>query len=212
MIGRDGSVIPPVLFLPAAERYGLVEELDLLAVDEAARQISLGRDVSVNFSAATVGCWHIVDVIEEKLRGAGADPAGLTIEITETALMKNAGDAQRFASGVTELGCHLSLDDFGTGFGGFTYLKKLQLDQLKIDIEFVRDLSSSRASQHVVQAVVSLAEGFGLDTVAEGVEDDLTLGLLKDLGVTHVQGYHVGRPQPVGDLLAGPGHRVRSRS
>ena len=168
MMGRDGELVSPVRFLPVAENYGLIGELDLLAVDEAAAQIAKSHEVSINLSTTTVGRRHIVDVIAEKLVSAGADPSKLTIEITETALMKDIVAAQRFATGVAALGCRLALDDFGTGFGGFTYLKKLQIDRLKIDVEFVRDLHTSLASQHVVKAVVSLAKGFNLDTVAEG--------------------------------------------
>jgi PAS domain S-box-containing protein len=205
MVDRDGAVVAPALFLPVAENYGLVEELDLLAVDEAARQIAKGNRVSVNLSTASVGRWHIVDVIAQKLRSAGADPAMLTIEITETALMKNIADAQRFATDVAALGCRVSLDDFGTGFGGFTYLKKLEIDQLKIDVEFVRDLQSSHTSQHVVKAVVALAQGLGLETVAEGVENEETLELVAAYGVTHAQGYFIARPAPVGDVLADTG-------
>ena len=202
MVDRDGAVVAPALFLPVAENYGLIEELDLLAVGEAARQIARGHRVSVNLSTASVGRWHIVDVIAQKLRNAQADPSMLTIEITETALMKNIGDAQRFATGVAALGCRVSLDDFGTGFGGFTYLKKLEINQLKIDVEFVRDLQSNRASQHVVRAVVALAKGLGLETVAEGVENQETLELVAGYGVTHAQGYFIAHPAPVRDVLA----------
>lgn len=205
MLDRDGETIQPGRFLAVAENYGLIEELDLLGVDEAARQIARGYEVSINLSTATVGRRHIVDVIAEKLRQAKAPPSKLTIEITETALMKDISAAQRFASGVAELGCRLALDDFGTGFGGFTYLKKLQIDRLKIDVEFVHDLRSSRASQHVVRAVVSLANGFHLDTVAEGVEDAESYALLKEYGVTNVQGYHIARPGPIAAVLRDPG-------
>ncbi len=201
LTGRDGELVSPARFLPVAENYGLIVELDLLAVSEAAAQIAKGHEVSINLSTATVGRRHIVDVIAERLIGAGADPCKLTVEITETALMKDIAAAQRFAAGVAQLGCRLALDDFGTGFGGFTYLKKLQIDRLKIDVEFVRDLHSSSASQHVVKAVVSLAKAFGLDTVAEGVEDEQTLTLLKDMGVSYVQGYHLARPAPIADVL-----------
>jgi PAS domain S-box-containing protein len=205
MTSPDGELIMPALFLPVAENYGLVSEIDLLAVDEAARLIAQGHEMCINLSTATVARRHIVDVIAEKLSTAGADPARLTIEITETALMKDIAAAQRFAVGVARLGCRLALDDFGTGFGGFTYLKKLRIDRLKIDIEFVRDLRDSRASRQVVKAVVSLAKGLGLDTVAEGVEDEPTSALLEELGVTHLQGYLFTRPAPIDELLAGWG-------
>ncbi len=196
IVDRDGEVIPASRFLPVAESYGLIEEIDLLAVDEGVRQIGLGREVSINLSTATIGRRHFADVIAEKLHQAKADPAKLTVEVTETALMKDIVGAQRFAAAVSERGCRLALDDFGTGFGGFTYLKKLSIDRLKIDIEFVRDLETSRASQHVVQAVVSLADSFGLDTVAEGVENERVFSLLASYGVSHVQGYYFGRPGP----------------
>ncbi len=139
-------------------------------------------------------------MIAEKLRAANADPAMLTIEITETALVKDIVGAQRFAAAISARGCRLALDDFGTGFGGFTYLKKLHIDRLKIDTEFVRDLETSHASQHVVQAVVSLANSFGLDTVAEGVENERVFALLANYGVTHVQGFHFGTPGPLSAL------------
>jgi PAS domain S-box-containing protein len=201
MVSIDGETILPGRFLPVAENYGLVEEIDLLGVAEAARQIARGHEISINLSTATVGRRHIVDVIAERLKSAGADPTKLTVEITETALMKDIAAAQRFAAGVAALGCRLALDDFGTGFGGFTYLKKLEIDRLKIDVEFVRDLQSNLASQHVVRAVVSLAEGFGLEAVAEGVEDASTLALIEEYGVTHAQGYHFARPAPIADVL-----------
>lgn len=201
LMGRDGEIVCPARFLPVAESYGLIAELDLLAVDEAAGRIANGHDVSINLSTAAVGRPHIVDVIAEKLRAAGADPSKLTVEITETALMKDIVAAQRFAAAIADLGCRLALDDFGTGFGGFTYLKMLQIDRLKIDVEFVRDLPVSSASQHVVKAVVSLAKAFSLDTVAEGVEDEQTLALLREVGVTHVQGYHLARPGPIAEVM-----------
>ena len=204
MEGRNGEMVPPAKFLPAAENYGLVEELDLLAIHEAARLIASGHQISINLSTATVGRRHIVDVIADELRRAGARPESLTVEITETALMKNMVSAQRFANALADLGARLALDDFGTGFGGFTYLKKLSIHRLKIDVEFVRDLHSSVASQHVVKAVVALAEGFNLDTVAEGVEDEESAIMLEEYGVNFVQGFYYGRPGPIDEMLGEP--------
>ena len=201
MVDRNGHIVAPGLFLPAAENYGLIEELDLLAIEEAARQMAEGHRVSINLSTASVGRWHIVDAIAERLANAEADPSLLTVEITETALMKNMATAERFANGISALGCRVALDDFGTGFGGFIYLKKMQIDQLKIDVEFIRDLCSNNTSQHVVKAVVSLAQGLGLETVAEGVEDEETFALAAQYGVTHAQGYFLARPGPISDVV-----------
>src|SRR6478672_13480859 len=107
----------------------------------------------------------------------------MVFEITETAIVEDEEAARRFAERLHALGCKLALDDFGTGYGGFTYLKQLPVDYLKIDIEFVRDLPQNPSSEHVVRAVVSLAQGFGQKTVAEGVEDVATLERLRELGV-----------------------------
>ena len=96
-----------------------------------------------------------------------------------------------------ELGCSLALDDFGTGYGTFTHVKKLPITYLKIDIEFVRDLVTSPANQHVVKAIVNLAQGFGCQTIVEGVEDAETLELVQDFGVDFAQGFHLGRPAPL---------------
>jgi EAL domain-containing protein (putative c-di-GMP-specific phosphodiesterase class I) len=110
---------------------------------------------------------------------------------------KDGGAA--FARRLAELGCGLALDDFGTGYGGFSILKALPITQLKIDLDFVRELQVDRNNVYVVNACVSLAAGFGLCTVAEGVEDATTLALLGELGVQLAQGYHLGRPAAVAE-------------
>jgi EAL domain-containing protein (putative c-di-GMP-specific phosphodiesterase class I) len=118
-------------------------------------------------------------------------------EITETALMRDVEAGERFMVELADLGCQLALDDFGTGFGSFTYLKRLPIHYLKIDLDFVRELTINTANQHVVNAIVSLAQGFGQETIAEGVEDAETLSLLRKAGVNFAQGFHIGRPAPV---------------
>ena len=149
-------------------------------------------------------------VIEQLLHDSGANPRDVVLEITETALLEHDVTARYFADRVRELGCGLALDDFGTGYGGFTYLKRYPLDFLKIDIEFVLDATSSAASRHVISSVVSLARAFGLQTIAEGVEDEATLQLLARLGVDLAQGYLFGRPAPATSVLTStsPGRRL----
>ena len=112
------------------------------------------------------------DFIAAELGLAGADPALLAVELTETALIQSEHAARRFVERLAELGCGFALDDFGTGYGGFMYLKQLPIDYLKIDMEFVHDLTDNLGSQRVVHAVVDLAQGFGQKTIAEGIEDD----------------------------------------
>jgi PAS domain S-box-containing protein len=197
MKGRNGELIAPNSFLPVAEKYGLIDEIDQWVVKQAVGLASQSHHVGVNLSAASIVTFDLLAMIKQELEQADADPSNLVFEITETALMRDIEKGEAFARGVTDLGCGLALDDFGTGFGTFTYLKRLPINYLKIDIEFVRDLVASSANQHVVAAIVTLAQGFGCQTIAEGVEDGATLKLLEDFGVDFAQGYHLGRPAPV---------------
>ena len=197
MVGRNGEVIAPGAFLGVAERYGLITEIDQWVVKQAVRLAAQGRHVGANLSAESLGTLDLLALIEREVDQAGADPANLIFEITETALMRDMEKGEAFARGVVDLGCAVALDDFGTGFGTFTHVKKLPVRYLKIDIEFVRDLVGNSANQHVVKAIVNLAHGFGCQTIAEGVEDAETLKLLRELGVDFAQGFHVGRPAPL---------------
>ena len=198
MIGRDNEVILPGSFLPVAEKYGLIREIDRWVVTQATRLAAIGgRVIEANLSAASIGTSDLLPFIEQQIREAHADPADLVFEITETALMQDITAGEAFARGLTELGCGLALDDFGTGFGSFTYLKKLPITHLKIDIEFIRDLATNPANLHVVKAIVSLARAFGLKTIAEGIEDERALTLLRAEGVDYAQGFHLGRPGPI---------------
>jgi PAS domain S-box-containing protein len=201
MIGRDNEVIMPGSFLPVAEKYGLIGEIDRWVITQATRLAATGRRViEANLSAASISNLDLLPFIEQQMREAHTDPANLVFEITETALMHDIAAGEVFARGLAALGCGLALDDFGTGFGSFTYLKKLPMTHLKIDIEFVRDLVANPDNLHVVKAIVSLARAFGLKTIAEGVEDEQALTLLRAEGVDFAQGFHLGRPCPTGDF------------
>lgn len=197
MMNRDGSIVAPGSFLPVAEKYGLVTEIDRWVVAQAMRRAATcGHVVEVNISAASIGSPDMLSFITRELDESGADPANLVFEITETALMHDLELGKSFAHSITELGCGLALDDFGTGFGSFTYLKNFPVTHLKIDIEFVRDIVDNEANRRVVRTIVGLARAFDLHTVAEGVENQQTLDLLRAEGVDYVQGFHVGRPEP----------------
>ncbi len=192
----DGTVLGPGVFLPVAEKYGLIGDIDRWVIEQAAALAATGNRVEINISAKSVGDPGILEHFEQALAASGADPGLVVVEITETALVEDEAAALRFVERVHRLGSRLALDDFGTGYGTFTYLKHLPVDYLKIDIEFVQDLVTSRASRHVVEAVVALAKAFDLKTVAEGVEEAATIDLLADLGVDFAQGYFIARPEP----------------
>jgi PAS domain S-box-containing protein len=197
---KNGEVVAPGVFLPIAEQWGLIGDIDRWVIERAIEIAAAGGPVELNLSAHSIGDPTILSDIESSLAKTGLDPRSLVFEITETALIANVAAAGEFADRLHDLGCKLALDDFGTGYGGFTYLKQFPLDILKIDIEFVRDLPTNPASEHVIAAVVSLARAFGLKTIAEGVEDAQTLDLLRELGVDFAQGYHIARPGPIEDV------------
>jgi len=198
MVGRDGELIPPGAFLPTAEKYGLIAEIDRWVVSRTVELAAQGRTVECNLSVASLESPGMLSFIEEELARTGADPADLVFEITETALMTDRRAGAEFARGLAALGCGLAIDDFGTGFGSFVYLKTLPITHLKIDIEFVRELPTNEANRHVVEAIVSLARAFHLRTVAEGIEDAATLDCLRAAGVDFGQGFYLGRPSPIG--------------
>jgi PAS domain S-box-containing protein len=193
----DGTIAGPGAYLHIAEQYGLIGDIDRWVIQRGAEIAASGRPVEINISGRSISDPELPRHIERCIEASGADPTLLVFEITETALVEDEDAARALGVRLHELGCKLALDDFGTGYGGFTYLKHLAIDYLKIDIEFVRDLATNPASRHVVDAVVSLARGFGLQTVAEGVEDAEALALLRELGVDFAQGYHIGRPAPL---------------
>jgi len=201
MRGRDGALHLPGAFLPAAEHFGLIGELDRWVIGQAARLAGEGHRVELNLSAASLGDAGLFDLFAAAIAEHGADPWRLGIELTETAIMQDETLAGTFIDRVSALGCEIALDDFGCGFGSFGYLKNLSVDYLKIDVEFVRDLATSAASRHVVNAVVGLAAAFHCRTVAEGVEDEATLELVRALGVDFAQGYGLGRPAPLAETL-----------
>ncbi len=197
LVTPSGEIVQPGSFLPIAEQYGLVADIDRWVITQAIQRAASGRSVEVNISAWTIANVDVLPLIERLIRETGADPSRLTFEVTETAFMHNLDAGGNFAHALQELGCGLALDDFGTGYASFTYLKTLPFKYLKIDIEFVRDLANSAANRHVVDAIVSLAKGFGQQTIAEGVEDESTLTILKERGVDFVQGFHLGKPAPI---------------
>jgi EAL domain-containing protein (putative c-di-GMP-specific phosphodiesterase class I) len=190
-----GRLVEPAQFLAAAERYGLIYELDRLVVRKVAGALADGDDrVAVNLSALSTTDPGMLAHIDGELRCRGVDPSRLVVEITETAAISDIRRARMFCEEVRALGCAVALDDIGAGFGSFYYLKHLPFDLLKIDGHFVRSLPTSLNDQLVVKALVGLARGLGKQTVAEFVGDSATVALLREYGVDHAQGFALGRP------------------
>ncbi|MEA2194808.1 MAG: hypothetical protein QOG42_1242, partial [Solirubrobacteraceae bacterium] len=213
MRGEDGDVIAPAAFLPLAERFGLAPEIDRWVVGRAIALLAADRDgaiaLSINLSGPSLNDTTLLRLIETQVAETGIDPRRLTFEITETAAVANVPLARRFAERLMQLGCRFALDDFGSGFGSFYYLKHLPFDFLKIDGEFVSGCLTNRTDQLVIEAVVRIARGLGKETIAEFVSSPQLEAFMREQGVDHAQGFEVGRPVPIAELgLGRPAARV----
>ena len=187
-------------FVPTAERFGLIRNLDHWVVARALEMAAAGRRVSANISAASIADRDLTAQIESGLAASGADPQLITFEITETAATPAIDSLRDFTTRVEAIGCGLSLDDVGTGFGSLTYLRHLPFTELKIDMQFVRGMVDSTADARIVESLVVIAKGLGMRTVAEGIETPDLIEPLRELGVDCGQGYLFGRPAQVAAL------------
>jgi PAS domain S-box-containing protein len=206
-VRRSEDLAAPGEFLPAAERFDLIQVIDEWVVDRAIELATAGHCVTVNVSAKTISDPRQVDRIERAVVASGASPQDLVFEITETAVADNLDAARTFAVRLHGLGCGVALDDFGVGHGSFTYLRHVPVDYLKIDMQFVRELLSDDEDRQVVEAIVGIARQFKIKTIAEGVEDQATLDELRGIGVDYAQGYWTGRPVPLAQLGKSPNRR-----
>ena len=197
----------PDRFLPTAEEFGLIFEIDSWVVGETARLAAQGHAVEFNLSAKSVVNPGMLTVVRNALETYhGATPSSSSARSPRRRCYATPRPLRPSSAGLNEIGCRVALDDFGAGYAGFSYLKRLPVSYLKIDREFVLDLLEETSSRHVVSAVVSLARAFGLKTVAEAAEDDGTLRLLRELGVDCAQGYVIARPGPVDEVLGASGY------
>jgi EAL domain-containing protein (putative c-di-GMP-specific phosphodiesterase class I) len=206
--GPGGALTAPGEFLPAAERYGLIREIDRMVLARVARLLgsdpSLGQTtIAMNVSALSVTDPGMLRFIAATLARHEVDPERLAIEITETAAISDMDSARTFCAGVLNLGCALALDDFGAGFGSFQYLKHLPFSHLKIDGNFIRELPTSRTDQLVVRALARIVRGMGRETIAEFVGDEATIARLRAYDVDYAQGFQVGAPAPLLEHRAG---------
>ena len=207
MAGEDGRLLLPQAFLGPARRAGLAHAIDRWVVRRAIRLLHetalAGNHVSleVNLSPEAVHDPDLPAMVDEELAATPVDPARLVLEVTGATAADNLEETRALAKRLRGLGCRFALDDFRSNFGSFRLLRDLPLDYLKLDGELVGSLTESRTSQLIVKALVDVAAGTGMKTVAVFVSDDQTLSLLRQSGVDYAQGYKVGRPRPVEEVL-----------
>jgi diguanylate cyclase (GGDEF)-like protein/PAS domain S-box-containing protein len=200
-----GSFLMPGQFIPHAERSGKILQIDRWVIRESIKmlaEVSAIPGLAVNISGRSFGEPALPQYIADELRRHNVSPQRLLVELTETSAVSDLHDAQRFIEALRQTGCGVSLDDFGTGFSSFAYLKYLQVDSVKIDGLFIRNLPSDYDNQLFVKAMVSVARGLRRTTIAECVEDEDTLQMLQTFGVDAVQGYYFEKPRSDHPLLA----------
>ena len=209
MLDKAGNIIPPINFIPAAEQYFLIDEIDKLVFKKSLLALQadpLGRylkGVSINLSGSTISDTNLYGYIVEQFNNTGVDPRRVQFEITETAAISHFDHAKRLILELQKVGCSFALDDFGSGLSSFAYLKELPVSCLKIDGMFVQNMERSEVDWSMISTINHLGHVMGIHTVAECVETEGQLLQLQDIGVDLVQGYFVERPLPLQQVLEG---------
>ena len=200
------GMVPPMEFIPLAERAGLTKPLTVWVLREALEQLRRWRDqglelsVAVNLSTRTLHDPELPELVRELIERAGIPPALVAFEITETDIMADAETAMRGLQALRELGVKIAIDDFGTGYSSLAYLHRLAVHSVKIDRSFVSRITTDENSASIVRATADLGHALGLDVVAEGVEDEIAWARVRSLSCDFAQGYHIGRPMPGADM------------
>jgi EAL domain-containing protein (putative c-di-GMP-specific phosphodiesterase class I) len=206
LLDQDGELLLPGSFIPAAERFGLMVELDRWVIAEALRQYSSlgiagdGPGIAINLSGDSLGDDRLTDFVREALAASAVPAQRVCFEVTETAAINRLAMAQRLIIELRKLGCRFALDDFGSGLSSFAYLKHLPMDYLKIDGSFVRDMHQDEVDRAMVKSINEIGHTMGIATVAEWVETEETLAAVRQIGIDFVQGYAIGRPRPLLEL------------
>lgn len=199
---EHGNLGAPALFIDAAENFGLINQLDRAVIArclkqqaEVRRQTGKSITLSLNLSSLSFGDKELLALLQRAMIDHKTDPTTLIFEVTETAAMRDLGEANAFVTELKRMGCRFAIDDFGAGFSSFSYIKNLDLDYIKIDGSYIRNMHNAKDDRLFVKALVDLAKGLGIHTVAEFVENSAVVDILIELGVDYMQGYYLGRPE-----------------
>jgi predicted signal transduction protein with EAL and GGDEF domain len=202
------GMVPPIRFIPFAEQTGAIRQITHWMIEHTLTAIAAFRDqglvlkVAVNLSTKDLMDQHLPAKVGQSLLAHGLAADALYLEITESAIMDDPVRAEQTLQALHDIGVALSIDDFGTGYSSLAYLKRLPVSQLKIDSSFVMNMERDEADVAIVRSTIDLAHNLGLRVVAEGVETEGALGLLRQMGCDEVQGYFIGRPMPATEFAA----------
>ena len=214
----NGDLIPPSAFLEIAERFGMIKDIDKWVLEHAIKiqgdSCLKGQPVSlaINLSGKHFGNPRVLEWIKQAITDNNADPTMLIFEITETAAVGNIHQATRFTKALHDLGCRIALDDFGVGFSSFHYLKHLPVDMVKLDGSFIRHIASSQFDRVFIRSMTDMARGLGITSVAEFVEEESIVEILKELDVDMGQGYHFARPSETFEYPCEPERKTKTKS
>ena len=208
MHDEQGQLVSAGEILTLVERYGLSIKLDQRVLTQTLRQLAAQQEIlqefdhlAINLSAHSISNDEFLHFLVESITSSGIDPGKLCFEITETAAILNIKAATRLIEALKNLGCTFALDDFGSGHASYLYLRDLDVDYLKIDGEFIRNITIDPVNQALVKTMVDMGKILGKQIIAEFVENEATLKILEDLDIDFAQGYLIGRPRPLGDCL-----------
>ena len=200
MIGNDGKLLEPSNFIPVAEKMGLIHDIDLWVVNRAIDILHelpekhKNTSFNINLSSHAFQDTALLPLLKEKLANTGIDAGRITFEITETAAIANFSQTREMIMNIRELGCRFALDDFGSGFSSFNYIKEFPVDYLKIDGAFISNLLHDQVDQTLIKSMIEIAKKLNKKTVAEFVESKKVLDLLIQYGADFAQGYFIGKP------------------
>src|SRR5690606_9303825 len=218
MRDERGELVPPDAFIPAAERYNLMPSLDRWVITQVMSSLVYREHrarapymLAVNLSGTTLNDSRFLDFLLDELAADAIPPGALCFEITETAAIANLGNVVSFMNALKERGCRFSLDDFGTGLSSLTYLKHLPVDYVKIDGQFIRNVTRDPTDESMVDAIARMARALNIKTIAERVEGRDVLKRLAEIGIAYAQGYYIAVPQPISELPAPPAPDPRKR-
>lgn len=203
LIDENGELVPPNDFIPAAERYNLMPSIDRWVIKTALHHFGNTKNldshdiVAINLSGQSLADENFLAFMIEQLQFSGINPQQVCLEITETAAISNQARASEFISVLQKKGCLFALDDFGSGLSSFGYLKRMPVDFLKIDGVFIRDINEDPIHYAMVESINHIGHVFGMQTIAEFVENDQVLEALRDMGVDYAQGFGIAKPEPL---------------
>jgi len=203
MIDKEGDIVSPSNFLPAAERYNMITLIDEWVVEKSIQWLATRKEkvlISVNLSGMSLSNRDFLNFVVSKIKQNKINPELLCFEITETAAINNLSTAIHFMNVLKKLGCSFALDDFGSGLSSFSYLNSLPVDYLKIDGTFVMDIDKDPMHYAMVKSINEVGQVMGIKTIAEFAASESIIRCLRDVGVDNAQGYAIARPVPLASL------------